>query len=161
MCSFYPEAISFTSVVRDLLLQCRKSPVCHLLWEKMKVPHNTPGHLGSTMRGAEKDEPRGAEGAGGNYSARKQIRVRKMQLVNKDGSVLRLAKRLLLSRGNPGLSPSRFACHSDMQYKNACRLTTLLACTACLTDLLQTAKAIPCANCPVCQVTKEEARTLE
>lgn len=44
------------------------------------------------MQGAEKDEPCGTEGAGGNYSAREQVIVRKMQIVNKDVSVLRLAK---------------------------------------------------------------------
>ena len=149
-CNFYPEAISFTSVVGKLLLQCRKSPVHHLLFQKMKVPHDTPGHLYSIMRGAEKDEPSGTEGAGGNYSAREQIRVRKMQIVNKDGSVLRLAKWLLLSRSNPGLSPLRFTCHSGMQHKNACRFIMLLACTGCLTNLVQTVKVVPCTNCPVC-----------
>lgn len=149
-CNFYPEAISFTSVASDLLVQCRKSLVRHLLFHKMKVPHNTPGHLHSIMRGAEKDEPSGTEGAGGNCSAREQIRVRKMQIVNKDGSVLRLAKWLLLSHSNPGLSPLRFTCHSGMQYKNACRFTMFLACTGCLTKLLQTIKVVPCTNCPVC-----------
>lgn len=102
------------------------------------------------MQGAEKDELNGTGGAGGNYSAREQIRVRKMQIVNKDGSVLRLAKWLLLSRGNPGLSPLRFTCHSGMQYKNACRFITLLACTGCLTNLLQTVKVVPYTNCSVC-----------
>lgn len=43
--NFYPEAIAFTSVVGDSLLQCRKSPVHRLLFQKMKVPHNTPGTL--------------------------------------------------------------------------------------------------------------------
>lgn len=73
-----------------------------------------------------------------------------MQIVNKDGSVLRLAKRLLLSRSNPGLSPLRFTCHSGMHYKNACCFSMLLACTDCLTNLLQTVKVVPYTNCPVC-----------
>lgn len=62
--NFYLEAISFTSVVSDLLLQCRKSPVHHLFFQKIEVPHNTPGHLHSVMQGAEKDEPSAQRGLG-------------------------------------------------------------------------------------------------
>lgn len=86
------------------------------------------------MQGTEKDEPSGTEGAGGNYSAREQIRARKMQVVNKDGSVLRLVKWLLLSHSNPGWSPLRFTCHSGMQYKNACHFIMLLARTGYLNN---------------------------
>lgn len=116
----------------------------------MKVPHKTPGHLYSIMQGEEKDEPSGTEGAGGNYSGREQIRVRKMQIVNKDVSVLRLAEWLLVSLSNSGLSPLRFTCHSGMQHKNACCFIMLLACTGCLTNLLQTVRVVPCTNWPVC-----------
>lgn len=102
------------------------------------------------MQSAEKDEPSGTEAAGGNYSAREQIRVRKMQIVNKDISVSRLAKWLLLNHSNPGLSPLNFTCHSGMQYKNVCSFIMLHACTAYIINLLQTIKVVPCTNCLVC-----------
>lgn len=127
----------------------------------MKVPRNTPGRCYSLMQGAEKDESSGTEGAGGNYSAREQIRVRKMQSVNKGVSVLRLAKWLLLSHSNPGLSPLNFTCHSGMQYKNVCRFIMLPDCAGYLINLQQTIKVVPCTNCSVCWMTKEEARTLK
>lgn len=127
----------------------------------MEVPHNTPGRFYILMQDAEKGEPSDREGAGGNYSAREQIRVRKMQIVNKDVSVPRLAKWLLLSHSNPGLSPLNFTCHSGMQYKNVCCFIVLLACAGYLINLLQTIKVVPSTNCLVCWVTKEEAGTLK
>lgn len=84
-----------------------------------------------------------------------------MQIVNKDVSVLRLAEWLLLSHNNPGLSPLNFTCHSGMQYKNVFHFIMLLACTDYLINLLQTIKVVPCTNCLVCWMTKEEAGTLK
>lgn len=153
--------MSFIPVVVDLLLRCRKLPVYHLLFWKMNVPCNTPGHLHSTRQDAEKDEPRGTEGDGGNYSAREEIRVRKMQIVNKDSSVLRSAKWLPLRHSNPRLSPLKFTCRSGMQHKNVCCFIMLHAYTLFLINLFQTVKAVPCTNCPACWRTKREAETLK
>lgn len=153
--------MSFISVVLDLLLRCRKLQVHHLLFWKMNVPCNTPGHWYSIRQSTEKDEPRGTEGAGGNYSAREEIRVRKLQIVNKDGSVLWLAKWLPLRHSNPGLSPLKFTCRSGMQHKNACCFIMLRAYTGFLISLFLTVKAVPCTNCPDCWRTEEEAETLK
>lgn len=82
-----------------------------------------------------------------------------MQIVNKDGSVLRSAKWLLWSHSNSGLSPLKFTCRSGMQHKNVCCFIMLCAYTGFLMNLFQAVRAVPCTNCPDFWRTKLESGT--